>query len=224
MLRTIRAIILILFLFSVGLSAQQKDFQFWPSLAVNLEVAPNLKLQVEEEVRFHENVSQLGRQINDLGASYRFNKFLKAGIFYRLEADWKNADDYSWRNGVYGDVALRHKLNRITAGYRLRLQSAKVDRNTEEYLFDSFRHRHKVSIEYDVKGIPLIPFVEAELFIDSRKGTEAIRSWIGLDYKVRKIHTLSLKYGIDKEVHVNDPLTAYIIALGYTLDLSLVSK
>jgi hypothetical protein len=35
---------------------------------------------------------------------------------------------------------------------------------------------------------------------------------------------VALKYGIDREINTNDPVTAYIIALGYSLDLSLLSK
>lgn len=209
-----------------NLDAQQNDFQAWPSLQVNLEVMNDFKLHLEEEVRFHENLTQVSRQINDLGASYRFNKHFKAGIFYRLEADWKNADEYIWRNGMYTDLSVRTDLSRFTLGYRLRFQSAKVERHSDDRFFDGFRHRHKISAQYDVKGIPLVPFMDAELFVDYSARTHMInglRAWAGLDYTIKKTHTVSLKYGIDQEINTNDPLRSYIIALGYTLDLSLVS-
>ena len=210
----------------IQLSGQQRDFQFWPSVQVNLEVVNNLKIHVEEELRLRENVSQISRQVNDIGISYRVNSHLKAGIFYRLEADWKNADTYTWRNGLYSDIALKYNVNRISLGYRLRLQSSKVERNDEDaVLFDGFRHRHKISAEYDIKGLPLIPFIESELFVDYSTGKKSeisgIRSWIGLDYTVNKIHTFTLKYGIDQEMNISDPMRAYIVALGYSLDLKL---
>jgi hypothetical protein len=184
----------------------------------------NMKFQIEEEVRFRENSTLLSREINDLGFSYRFNKYFRAGIFYRIEADYKNADDYAWRNGLYSDMAFRFGFNRFTAGYRLRLQSAKVERDQNDYLLSSFRHRHKISLEYDIKGIPLVPFIDSELFVDSKDGINGLRSWIGLEYQIKKIHSVALKYGIDREINTNDPVTAYIIALGYSLDLSLLSK
>lgn len=208
------------------LNGQQKDFQFWPSVKVNLEVMKNLKIHAEEEVRLHENSSRISRQVNDIGFSYRINKYLKAGIFYRLEADWKNADDYAWRNGLYSDIAFKYDIKRFTLGYRLRMQSSKVERNAEDAdLFNGFRHRHKFSAEYDIKGIPLNPFIETEMFVDYSPGKKSKiagnRSWIGIDYSVNKMHTFSLKYGIDQEINVPDPLRAYIVALGYSLDLGL---
>src|SRR5512145_446014 len=105
---------------------QQNDFQFWPSFQVNLEVINKLKLHVEEELRLRENSTQFSRQINDIGLSYRFNKYLKAALFYRIEAEWENVDEYDWRNGLYGDVSLRYEPRRFTIGYRLRIQSSKA--------------------------------------------------------------------------------------------------
>jgi len=219
---------IILFLRTIDVQAQQNDFQAWPSVQVNIEVIDNLRLHLEEEVRFHENLSLVNRQINDMGVSYRFTKSLKAGIYYRLEADWKNADEYAWRNGIYSDISLRHDVKRFTLSYRLRVQSSRIERHdAESDFFNGFRHRHKISAEYDLKGIPLIPFVESELFIDySRQDLSRIkglRTWVGLDYKIKKIHTISIKYGIDQEINTSDPLRAYIIALGYSLDLKLNS-
>jgi hypothetical protein len=207
---------------------QQRDFQCWPSVKLNLEIVNDLNFHLEEELRFHENSSQIKRQLNDIGISYRLNKYIKAGIFYRLEADWKNADEYSWRNGLYSDISLRYGIQRFIFSYRMRLQSSKIELSGKETeLFDGFRHRHKFSADYDVKGIPVVPFVEAELFAEysgPEKSTfRGYRAWIGLDYILNKRHTFTLKYGVDREVNTADPLTAYIIALGYSIDLKLRS-
>lgn len=207
-------------------SCQQNDFQFWPSFQINIEIIKDLKLQVEEELRLHENCSQISRQINDIGLSYRLNKYVKAAIFYRIEADWKNIDEYEWRNGLYGDVSFRYEPKRFTLGYRLRIQSSKVELNDKEAgLFSGYRHRHKFSVDYDIKGIPLTPFIEGELFVEHQNGKQsevsAYRSWIGLGYAFGKMHEVRVKYGIDQELNTSDPLRAYIVALSYTLDLKL---
>jgi hypothetical protein len=213
---------------TTALHAQQNDFQAWPSIQVNLEVIDNLRLHLEEEVRFRENLTLTSRQINDLGISYRFNNALKVGIYYRLEANWQNADEFVWRNGIYSDISFRQDAGRFTFGYRLRVQSSKVERNdSDPGLFDKFRHRHKLSAEYDLKGIPLTPFIESELFVDysrvNQTRLKGMRTWLGMDFKVKKLHTLSLKYGIDQEINTSDPLRSYIVAFGYTLDLKFRS-
>lgn len=209
-------------------AGQQKDFQFWPSFALNVEVIKNLKIQVEEELRLRENATQMSRQINEIGVGYRINTYLKTSLMYRIEADWKNADTYIWRNGFYADMALRYEPGRFALGYRLRLHSSKISLNEkQQQWFDGFLNRHKFTVAYDIKGSPLHPFAECELFAvlggSQRSSLLAYRAWGGITYSLNKKHDFELKYGIDQELNVPDPLRSYIIALGYTLNLKMPS-
>ncbi len=222
--RRITQLTLLLTLFLSCLKAQQRDFQVWPSVGLNIEIVNNLELEIEEEVRFRENATLLDKQVNDLSLNYRFNRYFKAGINYRLEAQWKNVDDYKWRNGFSGDLSLRLQPARFSLAYRLRLQSAKVECSRNETAFSgNYRHRHKIEAEYDIQGVPLVPFASGELFIEQKTGAgaeaSAIRIWIGLEYRYRKSHRFYLRYGIDHEYNQADPLTAYILAFGYSLHL-----
>ncbi|MBN2814271.1 MAG: DUF2490 domain-containing protein [Bacteroidales bacterium] len=222
--RRITQLTLLLTLFLPCLKAQQRDFQVWPSVGLNLEIVKNLELEIEEEVRFRENATLIDRQVNDLSLNYRFNRYFKAGLNYRLEAQWVNADDYNWRNGFSGDLSLRMQPARFTLAYRLRLQSLKVERFRNETAFSGgYRHRHKIEAEYDIQGVPLVPFASGELFIEQKTGagaeTSALRLWIGLEYRYRKLHRFNIRYGIDREYNQTDPLTAYLLAFGYSLHL-----
>jgi hypothetical protein len=205
--------------------AQQKDFQFWPSVNVDLELTKNLKAMLEEEVRLKENSTQIGRQINDLGVGYKFNKYFRAALFYRIEANWKTPDDYRWKQGLYADMALKQTAGRFILGYRLRLQSSRIEFNSnEDNLLSSFVNRHKFTLAYNIQNKPLTPFIEEELFLNSvSHQMEMInnRTWLGITYSPGKIHEFSLKYGIDHERLVPDPLTSFIIAFNYTLNLKL---
>jgi hypothetical protein len=209
-------------------NGQQNDFQFWPSAQLNVEVLKDLKLHIEEELRLRENVSQFSRQINDIGVSYRFDKYVKAAVYYRHEANWKNDDDYTWRSGIYGDVSLRYEPKRFAFGYRLRIQSLKVERNDKQgYMFNGFRHRHKISAEYSIKGSPFSPYTEGEIFIDYSKRNGSLvsgyRTWVGVKYAPGKMHAIAIKYGIDQELNAPDPLRAYIVTVNYSLNLKLKS-
>jgi hypothetical protein len=205
--------------------AQQKDFQFWPSVNVDLELTKNLKAMLEEEVRLKENSTQIGRQINDLGIGYKFNKYFRAALFYRIEANWKTPDDYRWKEGLYADMALKQTTGRFILGYRLRLQSSRIEFNSnEDNLLSSFVNRHKFTVAYNIQNKPLTPFIEEELFLNSvSHQMEMInnRTWLGITYSPGKIHEFSLKYGIDHERLVPDPFTSFIIAFNYTLNLKL---
>jgi hypothetical protein len=208
-----------------AMQAQQKDFQCWPSANIDLELHKNLKLMLEEEVRLKENCTQMERQINDLGIGYKFNKYFRAALFYRIEANWKTPDDYRWKQGFYADMALKQTTGRFVLGYRLRLQSSRIEFNrNDDNLLSHFVNRHKFTVAYNIQKKSLIPFIEEELFLNSvSHQMEMInnRTWFGISYKPGKIHEFSLKYGIDHERHVPDPLTSYIIAFNYTLNLKL---
>ena len=208
-----------------AIQAQQKDFQFWPSANVDLELNKSLKVMLEEEVRLKENCTQMERQINDLGVGYKFNKYFRAALFYRIEANWKTPDDYRWKQGLYADIAVKQTAGRFIMVYRLRLQSSRIEFNSnEDNLLSSFVNRHKFTVAYNIQNKPLTPFIEEELFLNSvSHQMEMInnRTWLGITYSPGKIHEFSLKYGIDHERLVPDPLTSFIIAFNYSLNLKL---
>jgi len=214
-----------LLVFLPAAHAQQKDFQFWPSANVDLELSKRLKVMLEEEVRLKENCTQMERQINDVGVGYKFNKYFRAALFYRIEANWKTPDDYRWKQGLYADMSLKQTTGRFTLGYRLRFQSSRIEFNSnEDNLLSNFISRHKFIVAYNIKNKPLTPFIEEELFLNSvSQQMEMInnRTWFGITYSPGKIHEFSLKYGIDHERLVPDPLTSFIIAFNYALNLKL---
>jgi len=218
-------IFIFLLICTPAMQAQQKDFQFWPSAKIDLELNKNLKVMLEEEVRLKENCTQMERQINDLGIGYKFNKYFRAALFYRIEANWKTPDYYRWKQGLYADMAFKHTTGRFLLGYRLRLQSSRIEFNSnEDNLLSNFVNRHKFTLAYNIKNKPLTPFAEEELFLNSvDHQMEMInnRTWLGITYTPGKIHEFSLKYGIDHERLVADPLTSFIIAFNYTLNLKL---
>jgi len=218
----VAAVIFTLLMVPYGL-AQQHDFRFWTSAGVGLEVFKDVSLLVQEEVRFKENCTQMDRQMNDLGINVKINKYFRTSLFYRIEADWKTADDYVWRHGLHADLLIRYKTSRFQFGYRSRFQSARIEFNKkEDRMLASMINRHKFKVDYNIKSLPLSPFAEGELFYQMNRNRYDLtdyRAWIGLEYTPGKIHEFSIKYGFDRERL--DPVTSYIVALNYTVNLGL---
>lgn len=208
-----------------AVKAQQKDFQIWPSANIDLDIKKNLKVMLEEEVRLKENCTQMEKQINDVGIGYKFNKYFRAALFYRIEANWKNYDDFSWKQGFYADLALKHTEGQFMLGYRLRLQSSRIEFNSnEDNLLSKIVNRHKFTLAYNIKNKPITPFIEEEVFLNSiGHQLEMInnRTWFGITFTPGKKHEFTLKYGIDHERLVPDPLTSFILAVNYKLNLKL---
>jgi hypothetical protein len=216
---------ILIFSGSFCMKAQQKDFQSWTSAGIDAEVIKNLKVSLTEEIRLKENSAQLSQQINDIGVSYRFSKYLKAALYYRLEAKWQNPDEYNWRQGFYGDVSARYEVSQWTIGYRLRIQSDRIEFNENaDELVTNLVNRHKFQVDYNIPGFPVTPFAEEELFVKSENHEMYLsnfRTWLGFTWSPGKMHEFSLKYGIDQERMEKDPLTAFILAFNYTLKLKL---
>jgi hypothetical protein len=216
---------LLIFLMTPVAFAQQNDFQCWPSVQVGLTVSKNVRVHVEEEIRFRENCTQLARQVNDLGISFKLNKYFRSALYYRVDADWNNPDNYRWRQGFYTDILFRCNPGRFLFGYRTRFQSARIEFNEKQVqLLGRLVSRHKFKLAYNIKKISFTPFAEGELFFQfdrNQYSMSNLRTWIGLDYTPGKTHEFSIKYGFNREYMTSDPLTSYIIAFNYAINLKL---
>jgi hypothetical protein len=205
--------------------AQQSDFQFWPGIQVGYNLPGRFSMSLAEEVRFKENSSQVKKELTDVGIAYKITKSLRLGINYRRELNYKNPDQSAWRNGLYMDIMFRQKIQRFQFDYRCRFQSPRLETLTELSSLNQWLiNRHKASLQYNIKGIPLNPFIEGEIFIPISKTEELMiseyRLWAGLAYSINKRNVISLKYGIQQEVNVADPLRAYVLSLGYSFNIN----
>jgi long-subunit fatty acid transport protein len=215
------------FLLGTVLSAfsQQSDFQLWGQAGIGYNLTDNIKISFEEEIRLKENVSQIKKEVSDLGLVFKLNKAFRVGLHYRLELNYKNPDERSWRNGLYTDIMFRQKLHRFQFDYRLRLQSPKIESLDDVSTTNQwFTNRHKISLQYNIKGIPLVPFIEGEIFVPVEKQQslyiDEYRIWAGIAYNINKKNEIALKYGIQQEINVADPLRAYVLNISYSLDLN----
>ncbi len=209
----------------IYLHAQESDFQLWPQIELGYNLSKKIKESLEEEIRLRENASLMKKELTDVGLTYKINKALRLSLKYRLELTWKNPSEKSWRNGLYLDISLREKIQRLQFDYRLRFQSPKVETLSEfSEGRELFINRHKASLSYNIKGIPLTPSVEGEIFVPFTRKEPLIineyRLWAGFEYAFNKRNSIGIKYGIQREINVSDPLTAYIVALKYSCDLN----
>jgi hypothetical protein len=207
------------------LMSQQSDFQCWPQVQISYNASKKIQISLEEEVRLRENATQIKRELTELGMSYRLNKTIRFSLIYRLELNWRNADEKIWRSGMYADIQLREKIQRLQLDYRLRFQSPKIETFTElNNLSVIFVNRHKGSLSYNIKGIPLTPAVAAEVFIPVSKQppifAQEYRVWLELSYALNKRNEIGIRYGIEREINVTDPLTAYVLGLTYSYSIN----
>jgi hypothetical protein len=160
---TIAAILLCLTLIPAKcFAAKDNDFQIWSTGGVEAKLNKDLKLDVEQELRFGDDVSDFYYTHTEGTLDYKVTKGLSLGIGYRQiyekkHGDWKGENmpnsnvtlDWSWRGFTFQD---RNRLE-------LRIPEDGQDK---------WRYRNKLTVLLPIKvtEFDVQPYVADEVFFD----------------------------------------------------------
>jgi len=206
-------------LFSPVLLAQQKDAGLWTNISLEVKVADKLTATVSQEFRFNENISELGAYFTDAGLGYKFNKFFQVAANYRFTQRRRVDDSYSPRNRFYVDLKFQKKFKPIEFQFRTRLQDqyADIGRASEGGIAEYYS-RNKFSIKWELNKL-FKPYLSVEVFSPLNyprlNAFDNIRTSAGVEYALSKHHNFDLYYMIQKELHLSNPITYFIVGVGY---------
>ena len=199
--------------------SQVNDAALWTSVSLEKKISQKLTVNLSEEIRFNENISEFGMALTELGAEYRFYKAFTLGASFRFAQKRRVDDFYSIRYRYSFDLSYKHKIKKmsITLAEKYQLHYADVNSSENGKVPERFL-RTKLTFKYDLEK-KYTPYASCELFylIGSPVGNEfvTVRYEAGFKYAFNKKASLDLYYMIDKEIHVNDPLTSYITGIGF---------
>lgn len=206
--------------FCITATAQVKDAGLWLGLTIEKKLSAKFAIELTEEARFNENITELGTAFSELGITCKITQGLSAGAAYRFSQRKRLDDFYSLRHRYNIDLAYKFKIKKITITTRGRFQSQYKDVNTSEtgsvpsnYLRSKFALKYNSDKKTD-------PFISIEFFnlLNDPSGqafVDNIRYQFGLDHELNKFSSITLSYLINKEVNINNPWTSYITAIGY---------
>lgn len=102
----------------------------------------------------------------------------------------------------------------------------RIGAENESYENNAFerKRREKLSVEYEIKKVGLSPFGSPELFSPLRliSNFEKYRVFAGLEFKLAKLHQISLAYGIQH--NFTNANNEYIIVFGYKYKIEFKKK
>jgi len=213
---------LIILLFSLAAVAygQNQDLRLWTSLSMRYEGIKKLKITLEEEARFFENISSLDKLNTEFTVSYKISKVFDAGLLYRLISNHKPGGSFSFdqRFGLFLEAQKKY------AGWSfsckgsfqktfMEVMHAEHWETAENYL------RPLAEISKELKNKNTEPYVNIEFWYRLKPGDQAFidqyRFTAGIKHKLNKSNRLDFFYRLQQEVQVNNPLTAHIIGIGY---------
>ena len=193
-----------------------QDFGTWGGLSVNKEVADDLKIDADFQVRTDDNSTRLNQFFFDLGAKYKVNKYLRTGISWRSKMK-NNWSGYELENRLYFDLTGKLKLNDISLYLRSRTQTTS-NRNFENPAYQRILFKFKAKLDKGLKA-----FLQDEFFFHlNGTGTSNYkknRFGLGFEYEISDYLQMSLKYLRITEVNQAYPLRMNVIALGLSYSI-----
>jgi len=234
-MRSLRLAVLGLVLSCTGLVTAQEASplkprqvaEFWFSTSVNVKPFSKKSGQVYER-KFYKKFrlsGELGYRGNEnlfngkllytvLGMRYRFNKHVRLLLDSRYNMRGPAAQN-SFRHDLQLD--LNTKVDRFTLGYRITAQHEYIE-------ITAFRDilRNRVSVEYNIRKVPVNPYLAAESFtILHYEGNMLVgmRYTAGAQIDLGNDRSLDLGVRHDREIHLYDPAYRWIFAASFDMSI-----
>lgn len=216
---------LLFFIGAADLQGQVKDFQSWWELELNKEISGKLDLEGELEQRFQNNSLQYSRTLVTLGASYDLLDFLRlaggARTIFVMEGEEQHLRA---RYRVHIDLTGRYDLSGFDLSLRTRIQYGFEELLALSYFrLKSTANRNKLKVRYHIFGTRIDCFASVESYHSSNNESQwltyAIRYSAGVRYSPNFNSRFSLRYILEDEFNMPNPLKLHILVLGYSCNL-----
>ena len=188
---------------------------------LDIPLAKNLSLEWSEQVRMHNNVSDVDKIISSVGINYKALPWLKVGASYGFinvrdeEFDKKtNTNLVEWENRhmVNVDVTGSYKVGRVKLSLRERVRfNFRTDSiNPYEHANPAISLRSRLKAAYDIRQCRWEPYAYVELYTtlnapdavpNYTEYTQAFKQYIsrlrfslGTEFKINNYHRLDIYY------------------------------
>jgi hypothetical protein len=216
-------LLLAVLLIPLAIYSQRPDFGIWYEVSAERKIVKGLRCDLETSIRTEQNASNIESFYLEPGLRYKINDYFSAGFYYRfIEQKEKNGKYYPrhrWSVQLKGELPVERFT--ISARYRIQEQFRTYIKDPEDEIPEWY-NRLRLEIEYDIKGLPLKPYLNAEarslLFSANNIMIEKWRYIAGVEYTLHKRHTFSVEY-IYNTSKVSKPAYANIIGLTYSVKL-----
>lgn len=228
---------------AVETMAQKSDFGIWTSAGIEKKLGKQWKLSGELGARTRDNSSTMDRFDVGVGVDYKPVSFLKLSAGYDFLYDHrarrvtyhrksgtvnKITPSYWWpRHRVLLGVTGSYSIGRFGFSlremyqytYRALAKDKKYDTDTEEWEDVRSKSQHllrsRLEVEYNIKKVPLTPFVSAEMYT-GEGGLKKMRYTVGAEWSINKHNGLSLYYRYqDLRENDDDDLDMHVLGIGY---------
>jgi len=220
-----RALILLLaLLLAAAAAGQDTDYGIWYEAKAEKDIWKGLRFDLEASLRTNENARNIEKFYIEPGLRYKFNDYFSAGFYYRFIDQEEKDDKYHPRHRWFVQMkGTAPSVARFTLSVRYRVQQQfKTYIEDPEDEEPQWYQRVRIELDYDIKGIPIKPYINAEMYTQLFTPNEYIadkwRSMVGIEYTLNKKHTFGLEY-IYNESRVTKPPYENLLGITYSVKL-----
>lgn len=210
-------------LYAQGVPTEVKlddDVQARFRATLDIPLAKNLSLDWSEQVRMHNNVSDVDKIVSSVGVSYKALPWLKVGASYNFvnardeETDALGNTTVEWktRHQANVDVTGSYKIGRVKLSLRERVRfNFRADSvNKYEHANPFITLRSRLKAAYDIRQCRWEPYAAVELYttlnarnaVPNYKNYEMaykqyisrLRFTLGTEFKINNYHRLDIYY------------------------------
>jgi hypothetical protein len=201
--------------------SQHQDIQLWSSIGIRTDLTPKLRLSLEEEARYFDQLSRLDKLNTDLSLDYQLTPSISVGTLYRLIANRDANGYFDMKHRFDVSAEFQKKVSAWTFAVQATAQKTypEFNHSRDWYVAEDYL-RAEGEIAHELKNKKTEPYVNLELWYLMPQGQPSFidqyRLTFGIKHKVNKISRWNFYYRIQQEIQVADPLLAHIIGIGYT--------
>lgn len=230
MMMTIKArnflftLILLVLTASCELSGQQKDFMTWFEAQFDKKLNKKLDLSAEFEQRFKNNSLGYDRTMVTVVTEYDIKDYLEVAGGLRALLKTDKEENLGVRYRLHLDATAGYPVRDTDLSLRIRLQYGIDDLNRVGDLnSNNLVNRCRIKAAHHIFGTRFELFGSLEgMFMLSgnpARNFYAIRYSAGAQYALNFSSEFSLRYMLEDEFNVVDPLQGHIVVFGYSLSL-----
>jgi len=209
---------------SSDLHGQTKDFMTWYEAEFDMDLNKKMDLSAEIEQRFRNNSMSYDRTLLTFMTRYDITDFLDVagGVRAFLTTDEERKLETKYR--LHLDARGSHSLGGVDLSLRIRMHYG-IDNLNEIDLISSNNlfYRNRLEADYHIFGTRMGVFASVESYHllsgNPPRRFNKMRYKVGTNYALNLKSELSLRYMLEDEFNVVDPLQAHILVFGYCMKL-----
>ncbi len=202
--------LILIYVLLLNFTFGSNENQTWSSFNFKFDAPFSTKLNIEQSLRFEDNLSHFKQTFTELSLSYKINDLINIYIPYRFSI-YKNKT----KNRISFGSSIKLNKKKIRTKYRLKFQNVKEPDKTIEITF-----RNKFTISYKINK-KVIPFIAYEIFNPYEQrmmGIDETRISLGSQIKINKKRDIKLFYTHKREDQLKTKTNSlYILGLDYSL-------